>query len=127
MALSVGFRITVSLLILLPKLRGSDSYPGGTVSHRTRQPSLDAQWLLPGDHLNWLSDKYWPPAAPRTEGAVELTLSDPNSNLTTVRLKQRIPLYVGSPGDASVSVASIRNQSAAPRISTPAIDKSTAS
>jgi hypothetical protein len=26
MALSVGFRITVSLLILLPKLRGSDSY-----------------------------------------------------------------------------------------------------
>jgi len=46
MALSVGFRITVSLLILLPKLRGSDSYPGGTVSHRTRQPSLDAQRLL---------------------------------------------------------------------------------
>jgi hypothetical protein len=40
--LSVGFRITVSLLILLPKLRGSDSYPGGTASHRTRQPSLDA-------------------------------------------------------------------------------------
>jgi|SRR5665213_983085 len=48
MALSVGFRITVSLLILLPKLRGSDSYPGGTVSHRTRQPSLDAQRLLSG-------------------------------------------------------------------------------
>src|SRR5271165_3818300 len=46
MALSVGFRITVSLPILLPKLRGSDSYPGGTVSHRTRQPSLDAQRLL---------------------------------------------------------------------------------
>jgi hypothetical protein len=48
MALSVGFRITVSLLILLPKLRGSDSYPGGTDSHRTRQPSLDAQRLLLG-------------------------------------------------------------------------------
>ena len=48
MALSVGFRITVSLLILLPKLRGSDSYPGGTDSHRTRQPSLDAHWLLVG-------------------------------------------------------------------------------
>jgi hypothetical protein len=48
MALSVGFRITVSLLILLPKLWGSDSYPGGTDSHRTRQPSLDAQWLLLG-------------------------------------------------------------------------------
>jgi hypothetical protein len=43
MALSVGFRITVSLLILLPKLRGADSYPGGTNSHRTRQPLLDAQ------------------------------------------------------------------------------------
>ena len=43
MALSVGFRIPVSLLILLPKLRGSDSYPRGTDSHRTRQPSLDAQ------------------------------------------------------------------------------------
>jgi hypothetical protein len=37
---------TVSLLILLAKLRGSDFYPGGTVSHRTRQPSLDAQWSL---------------------------------------------------------------------------------
>ena len=48
MTLSVGFRITVSLLILLPKLRGSDSYPGGTVSHGTRQPSLVAQYL---DHL----------------------------------------------------------------------------
>jgi hypothetical protein len=48
MALSVGFRITVSLLILLPKLRGSDSYPGGTVSHRTRQPSLDAQRPVSG-------------------------------------------------------------------------------
>ena len=46
MALSVGFRITVSLLILLPELRGSDSYPGEIVSHRTRQPSLDAQWPL---------------------------------------------------------------------------------
>src|SRR5712691_10490787 len=48
MASSVGFRITVSLLILLPKLRGSDSYPGGTNSHRTRQPSLDAQRRLSG-------------------------------------------------------------------------------
>ena len=48
MTLSVGFRITVSLLILLPKLRGSDSYPGGTDSHRTRQPLLDAQRQLPG-------------------------------------------------------------------------------
>ena len=33
---------------LLPKLRGSDSYPGGTDSHRTRQPSLDAQRPLRG-------------------------------------------------------------------------------
>jgi hypothetical protein len=32
--------------ILLPKLRGSDCYPGGTASHWTRQPSLDAQRLL---------------------------------------------------------------------------------
>src|ERR1039457_1857478 len=48
MALSVGFRITLSLLILLPKLRGSVSYPGGTDSHRTRQPSLDAQRRRPG-------------------------------------------------------------------------------
>jgi hypothetical protein len=38
----------VALLILLPKLRGSDYYPGGTDSHRTRQPSLDAQRLLLG-------------------------------------------------------------------------------
>jgi hypothetical protein len=51
MALSVGFRITISLLILLPKLRGSDSYPGGTDSHRTRQPSLDAQRPLPGHNI----------------------------------------------------------------------------
>jgi len=42
MALSAGFRIPVSLLILLPKPRGCDSCPGGTDSHRTRQPSLDA-------------------------------------------------------------------------------------
>ena len=60
MALSVGFRITVSLLILLPKLRGSDSYPGGTDSHRTRQPSLDAQRPL----WSWQSDllyvRSWP-------------------------------------------------------------------
>src|SRR5665213_2277743 len=54
MALPVGFRITVSLLILLPKLRGSDSYPGGTVSHRTRQPSLDAQRRLSGKSFAWL-------------------------------------------------------------------------
>src|SRR5580704_12429677 len=46
MTLSVGFRITVSLLILLPKLRGSDSCPGRIDSHRTRQPSLDAQRRL---------------------------------------------------------------------------------
>ena|ERR1700731_780615 len=51
MALSVGFRITVSLLILLPKLRGSDSYPGGTDSHRTRPPSLDAHRQLPGKKM----------------------------------------------------------------------------
>jgi hypothetical protein len=31
MALSVGFRIPVSRAILLPKLRGSDFCPGGTV------------------------------------------------------------------------------------------------
>ena len=31
--------------ILLPKLRGSDFYPGGTVSHGTRQPLLVAQYL----------------------------------------------------------------------------------
>jgi hypothetical protein len=41
--LSVGFRIPVSHAILLPKLRGSDFCPGGTDSHWTRQPSLDAQ------------------------------------------------------------------------------------
>jgi hypothetical protein len=33
---------------LLPKLRGSDSYPDGTVSQRTRQPSLDPQRQLTG-------------------------------------------------------------------------------
>jgi|ERR1035438_10099612 hypothetical protein len=55
MTLSVGFRITVSLLILLPKLRGSDSYPGGTDSHRTRQPSLDAQRQLSGGLLSCLN------------------------------------------------------------------------
>ena len=60
MALSVGFRITVSLLILLPKLRGSDSYPGGTDSHRTRQPSLDAQRLLFGLQLDPSSFRFWP-------------------------------------------------------------------
>jgi len=56
MTLSVGFRITVSLLILLPKLRGSDYYPGGTNSHRTRQPSLDAHRQLssiPLVSLDW--------------------------------------------------------------------------
>src|SRR5271169_2387196 len=60
MALSVGFRITVSLLILLPKLRGSDSYPGGTVSHRTRQPSLDAQRPLRGSHSDISTTRSWP-------------------------------------------------------------------
>ena len=77
MALSVGFRITVSLLILLPKLRGSDSYPGGTVSHRTRQPSLDAQRLLPGGHFIMATVRVWPPAVPRMEIAGELTPSTP--------------------------------------------------
>jgi hypothetical protein len=67
MTLSVGFRITVSLLILLPKLRGSDSYPGGTDSHRTRQPSLDAQWRLLGKHIWSRKDWYWPDSACRTE------------------------------------------------------------
>ena len=60
MALSVGFRITVSLLILLPKLRGSDSYPGGTDSHRTRQPSLDAQCLLSGRPFGGSNFRFWP-------------------------------------------------------------------
>jgi hypothetical protein len=60
MALSVGFRITVSLLILLPKLRGSDSYPGGTDSHRTRQPSLDAQRPLLGLGLSTVNFGFWP-------------------------------------------------------------------
>src|ERR1019366_7517013 len=69
MALSVGFRITVSLLILLPKLRGSDSYPGGTVSHRTRQPSLDAQRQLPGSHFDVLNFRTWPAAARRGASA----------------------------------------------------------
>ena len=55
MTLSVGFRITVALLILLPKLRGSDYYPGGTNSHRTRQPSLDARRQLPGRLMRLLS------------------------------------------------------------------------
>ena len=62
MTLSVGFRITVSLLILLPKLRGSDSYPGGTVSHRTRQPLLDAQCLLCGNAIASRNDGSWPAA-----------------------------------------------------------------
>ena len=53
MTLSVGFRITVSLLILLPKLRGSDYYPGGTNSHRTRQPSLDAHRQLQRSQIPW--------------------------------------------------------------------------
>jgi len=64
MALSVGFRITVSLLILLPKLRGSDSYPGGTDSHRTRQPSLDAQWPLIGRHFSKLYCRFWADSGP---------------------------------------------------------------
>src|SRR5271166_1209605 len=63
MTLSVGFRITVSLLILLPKLRGSDSYPGGTVSHRTRQPSLDAQRQLRRIHFDLLNFRSWPAVA----------------------------------------------------------------
>jgi hypothetical protein len=54
MTLSVGFSITVSLLILLPKLRGSDSYPGGTVSHRTRQPLLDAHRRFLGSPIQRL-------------------------------------------------------------------------
>src|ERR1035438_5866274 len=60
MTLSVGFRITVSLLILLPKLRGSDSYPGGTDSHRTRQPSLDAQRLLRRRQFSHCKVRCWP-------------------------------------------------------------------
>src|SRR5665213_2292393 len=72
MALSVGFRITVSLLILLPKLRGSDSYPGGTVSHRTRQPSLDAQRPLLGSQLraHWFPQKRTDSSAPPTWASV---------------------------------------------------------
>src|ERR1035441_9954086 len=65
MTLSVGFRITVSLLILLPKLRGADSYPGGTDSHRTRQPSLDAQRLLSGVHSKTRDGRSWPTVASR--------------------------------------------------------------
>ena len=60
MTLSVGFRITVSLLILLPKLRGSDSYPGGTDSHRTRQPSLDAQRQLRRSLFDPRNFRLWP-------------------------------------------------------------------
>ena len=63
MALSVGFRITVSLLILLPELRGSDSYPGEIVSHRTRQPSLDAQRPLQGGHCDVMEYRFWPTGA----------------------------------------------------------------
>src|ERR1700687_6232413 len=66
MALSVGFRITVSLLILLPKLRGSDSYPGGTVSHRTRQPSLDAHRLLSGRPAHDSTVSNWPDSSHST-------------------------------------------------------------
>jgi hypothetical protein len=42
----MGWRLPIRdnrLLIQLPKLRGSDSYPRGTVFHRTCQPSLGAQ------------------------------------------------------------------------------------
>src|ERR1700751_2006431 len=36
---------------LLFKLRGLDSYPGGTFTHCSRQPSLDAHFSLPAQHL----------------------------------------------------------------------------
>lgn len=47
MTLSVGLRVPASPL--QPKLRGSDSYLGGTDSHSTCRPSLDARGPLPGN------------------------------------------------------------------------------
>jgi hypothetical protein len=42
MASSIGFRMESFLPTLLFKLRGLDSYPGGTFTHCSCQPSLDA-------------------------------------------------------------------------------------
>src|ERR1017187_3997658 len=42
MALSIGFRTGSFLPALLFKLRGLDFYPGGTFTHCSCQPSLDA-------------------------------------------------------------------------------------
>ena|ERR1039458_9273688 len=96
--------VTVSLLILLPKLRGSDSYPGGTVSHRTRQPSLDAQRQLPGSHFDVLNFRTWPAAARRGASA-------------TRRLQRRIathiyPHLLAIPADEHARTVSRRNSCA---------------
>ena len=40
---------------LLFKLRGLDSYPGGTLTHCSCQPSLDAHFSLPFDLLEDLA------------------------------------------------------------------------
>jgi hypothetical protein len=85
MALSVGFRIPVSLLILLPKLRGSDSYPGGTVSHRTRQPSLDAQRPLPGSQSVQVNGVSWPILLKNSTARIERTA---NADLFSRRLHE---------------------------------------
>ena len=64
---------------LLPKLRGSDSYPGGTDSHRTRQPSLDAQWPL------WRStcyDRLWAGQRRSSPTATEACLGANEPQLT---------------------------------------------
>src|ERR1035437_5613584 len=46
MALSIGFRTGSFLPALLFKLRGLDFYPGGTFTHCSCQPSLDAHFSL---------------------------------------------------------------------------------
>ena len=47
MASSIGFRMESFLPTLLFKLRGLDSYPGGTFTHCSCQPSLDAHFSFP--------------------------------------------------------------------------------
>ncbi|MGB8096715.1 MAG: hypothetical protein WCF17_06130, partial [Terracidiphilus sp.] len=47
MASSIGFRMESFLSTLLFKLRGLDSYTGGTLTHWLCQPSLDAYISLP--------------------------------------------------------------------------------
>lgn len=65
MASSIGFRMESFLPTLLFKLRGLDSYPGGTFTHCSCQPSLDAHLpvqisLLVRDPTNIVRQHYFP-------------------------------------------------------------------